>query len=661
MRNIRTPFDFYAALLVIYLVFSFAIRATYAAWILKLTGNLPPMLYLSVLKGVYFDLCAAVFLFAVTFFICLLTSKKIPSPLLRHLLVISLVPPCLLIIFSTFGELLFFHEFQARYNFIAVDYLVYTHEVIRNIWESYPTFWILVCITVVTAAIIYLLRRMARTVEQVSWFAQSRIVLFLGGAVLFVGFFVGSEEALLNSSPYWSREIGKNTLYALFAAYNRNSINFNEFYPSIDPKIASHISHEWLEEEGSEKEGDAIESKQLASEKEESIIRNVRDSGKRHRWNVVLVVMESMSANFMAAYGNTKNITPNLDRLAKNGMFFTKLYATGTRTVRGLEAIMLSLPPTPGQSILRRPDSDNMFNLGSVFRSLGYETQFLYGGYAYFDNMKEWFSSNHFEVIDRSDFKEEEIVFSNAWGVSDEDLFHKAIKNADVLYIHGKPFLQVIMTTSNHRPYTFPEGRIDLPSHSGRDGGVKYADYAIGKLISQAEKKAWYKDTLFVFVADHDASVAGGTDVPVRDFLIPMIIYNPKLVPAQRIEKLASQIDLAPTLLDFMNISYQSRFFGQSLLNAKAGRALLGTYQKVAWMKHGRMIILSPGKMVEKLDLDENGEVTARSLRRVSNFEEMDEDTRLTVSIYQTASELFHQGLSKLDRTYSPDINLREN
>jgi phosphoglycerol transferase MdoB-like AlkP superfamily enzyme len=388
------------------------------------------------------------------------------------------------------------------------------------------------------------------------------------------------------------------------------------------------------------------------------IVRNIRETGPAKPWNVVLVCMESMSARFMSAYGNTQGITPNLDRFANEGLFFSQLYATGTRTVRGLEAIILSLPLTPGQSILRRPDSGNLFNLGTVFRDQGYVTQFLYGGNAYFDNMREWFSSNQFDVIDEGNFSD--ITFSNAWGVSDEDLFNNAIKVADSLSEQKKPFLQVIMTTSNHRPYTFPEGRIDIPSHSGRDGAVKYADYAIGKLIADAEKKSWYKNTLFVFVADHNASVAGGTDIPIKDYLIPLIMYNPTLVKPQKIVKLASQIDLAPTLLDVMNVSYQSKFFGQSLLRAKAERALLGTYQKIAWMKPGEMIVLSPGKNVEKLTLNAEGEVTGRSQRRIAVESEMDEDTRLTVSIYQTASELFHKGLSKLDRHYSNDFNVRD-
>jgi phosphoglycerol transferase MdoB-like AlkP superfamily enzyme len=159
---------------------------------------------------------------------------------------------------------------------------------------------------------------------------------------------------------------------------------------------------------------------------------------------------------------------------------------------------MLSIPPTPGQSIVRRPGGTGVFNLGTIFRSRHYTTSFIYGGYSVFDNMGAFFSGNGFETIDQANFPKKEIHFSNAWGVSDEDLFRQAIKKADLDHGQGKKFFQYILTTSNHRPFTYPEGKIDIPSHTNREGAVKYSDYAIGEFIREAQKKAWFKDTIFV-------------------------------------------------------------------------------------------------------------------------------------------------------------------
>ena len=287
--------------------------------------------------------------------------------------------------------------------------------------------------------------------------------------------------------------------------------------------------------------------------------------------------MESMSARFMGAYDPKSQLTPYLDRFSKEGIFFRNMYATGTRTVRGLEAVTLSVPPTPGQSIIRRPNDDNLYSIGSVLQASGYKRSFLYGGHAYFDNMKAFYEANGFDIFDEPGLPKNEISFSNAWGICDEDLFHLAIREADRSYSDKRPFLQIVMTTSNHRPYTFPAGKIDL-APGEREGAIKYSDYAVGQLIKNSENKPWFANTLFVFVADHNASVGGGVDVPVADYLIPGIIYNPKLLSPQVVDTLGSQIDIVPTLLNLMGISYENHFFGHDLLHTTDERAFISNY-----------------------------------------------------------------------------------
>ena len=211
----------------------------------------------------------------------------------------------------------------------------------------------------------------------------------------------------------------------------------------------------------------------------------------------------------------------------------------------------LSLPPTPGRSIVKRLRNGNMFSLGSVFRSQGYDTAFIYSGYGYFDNMNAFFGNNGYRIVDRASVDKEDITFANAWGACDEDLFNWTLREADQGAKSGKPFHYFVMTTSNHRPFTYPDGRIDLPSKvSGRDGGVKYTDYAINKFLEDASKKPWFKNTIFVIVSDHCASVAGKSELPVQNYHIPLMIYAPggQIKPG-RVDTLMSQIDFPPTLL----------------------------------------------------------------------------------------------------------------
>lgn len=203
--------------------------------------------------------------------------------------------------------------------------------------------------------------------------------------------------------------------------------------------------------------------------------------------------MESMSTKYLReedAHG--AQFTPNLRRLAEQAAFFPNVYATGTRTVSGIEALTIAVPPLPGMSIVRRKGNENIYNIGSIFRRKGYKTEFIYGDVGFFDNMNYYFKNNGFEITDKTDFAKNEIRFANAWGISDEDLFEKVIKQADKRHQAGERFFQFVLTTSNHRSYTYPENAIDIPSGTGRNGAVKYADYAIGKFMEEASKKPWF-------------------------------------------------------------------------------------------------------------------------------------------------------------------------
>jgi phosphoglycerol transferase MdoB-like AlkP superfamily enzyme len=355
-----------------------------------------------------------------------------------------------------------------------------------------------------------------------------------------------------------------------------------------------------------------------------------------------MISVESLSGDFMAAFGNTKGITPALDALAGDSLFFTQLYSTGTRTVRGLEALSIGIPPTPGYSVVKRPNNENLFTIGSVFKSKGYEPIYFYGGYGYFDNMNYFFSNNGYTVIDRVGLAKEEIHHETIWGVADEDLFTLTLRELDGRYARKQPFFAQVMTTSNHRPYTYPAGRIDIPSGTGRDGAVKYTDWAIGDFIRRARTKPWFDDTVFVIVADHCASSRGTTDIPIERFHIPMLIYAPKHIPARRVETVASQIDVPPTILALLNMSYASRFFGQDILTAgqKYQRTLMANYQTVAYLEDGVLVELRPKGRVRVVDA-------------VSGQPRGDEATNkryvdAAIAYYQSASQAFRNGGLKL-------------
>lgn len=491
------------------------------------------------------------------------------------------------LLFDAVAEHLFWSEFYSRFNFIAVDYLIYTKEVIGNILESYPVGWILSGLLVLALG---MLRFFIAPPSLQPTFA-TRTKGFAAFVALSLSLFLASDPKQAHfEQSYVSQEVASNGIYNLFHAFRSNEINYSQFYTQHQSTDVEHRIRQLLDEDEAEFAGNAL------------LTREINPQGPELHKNVMLVVMESMSAEYLGAFGDKRGLTPNLDRLAREGLLFTQAYATGTRTVRGLEAISLSIPPTPGQSIVRRPDNQNLFSLGFVFRDKGYNTGFIYGGYGYFDNMNAFFAGNGFEVVDRTSMSAEEIHFANVWGVADDDLFARAIKEADASFAQGKPFMQLVMTTSNHRPFTYPEGRIDIPSKTGRAGGVKYADYSIGQLMQWVSKKPWYKDTVFVFVADHTSGAAGKVELDRENYHIPAIFYSPDFIKPSRYEAIMSQIDIGPILLGQLNFHYQSKFYGEDVVHDddEIPHAFISNYQKVALVKKDTVTVLEPNRQVEQ-------------------------------------------------------------
>ncbi len=241
---------------------------------------------------------------------------------------------------------------------------------------------------------------------------------------------------------------------------------------------------------------------------------------------------------------------------------------------------------------------------------------------------------------DQSSVDDAAISFHNAWGMADEDLYRLALYEADTDHHAGKPFFLQLMTTSNHRPYTYPDGRIDIPSGRGRDGAVKYSDYAIGQFLAAARSKPWFANTLFVFVADHTAGSAGKEDLPVANYQIPLFIYAPGQLPAGEFSEVTSQIDLAPTLLGLLNMDYTSTFFGRNVLRPDhaPGRALIGNYQHLGLFDGHDLAILSPQQRLRRHD-------DALGASRESQATATDPLLRRTIAYYQGASYAFQQGL----------------
>jgi phosphoglycerol transferase MdoB-like AlkP superfamily enzyme len=323
--------------------------------------------------------------------------------------------------------------------------------------------------------------------------------------------------------------------------------------------------------------------------------------------NLVIILQESLGAQFVSSLGGIP-ITPEIDKLTKEGWAFKRLYATGTRSVRGIEAVITGFTPTPSRAVVKLDKSQrDFFTIASLLKDNGYHTQFVYGGESHFDNMKSFFLGNGFtDIVDFDDIENPHFVAS--WGASDDDLYNQTDIELTKLHTENKPFFSLIFTSSNHDPFEIPQGIVTPIEYTDaqlqkydsnelrRHKAIQYADYSLGKFIANAKKRAYWEDTVFLIVADHDARANGRDLVPINNFHIPGVILNSGSKPILD-ERVVSQIDLAPTLLSIIGVTNYSPMLGQDLTNPTAsGRAMMQYAENFAYMIDNEVTILQPEK-----------------------------------------------------------------
>lgn len=583
------------------------------------------------LIGFFYDLVVGLFFAVPVLFYCwLMKDSWYVKKFSRSVLFVLFTFYSLILIMIGVSEITFWVEFNVRFNFIAVDYLIYTTEVVGNIWESYNVPVILAGVALLSAIAVFLMRQYVFASQHTHMRFFKRTIWFLSILIVTAaGYFLVNNRIKNFSNNNFVNELAGNGTYEFGAAYWNNEIDYDKFYVVHDNKKNIAILKQMLNTPGVQFINDSL-----------SVERKVKSDSPEKKMNLVLVSVESLSGDYLKRFGNEHNITPFLDSLSYEGLFFSNFYASGTRTVRGLEALSLAIPPTPGQSIVRRPKNEQLFTIGNVLNAKGYDVKYIYGGNSFFDNMEYFFSNNGYEVVDQKSIPESMIHHKTVWGVADEDAFDKAIQECDKTYKEGKLFFNHIMTVSNHRPYTYPEGRIDIPpsSHS-MDGAVKYTDYAIHRFIQQARSKPWFANTIFVIVSDHCSRSAGKTDLPINRYHIPCLIYSPGFIQPKEDKRLMSQIDLAPTLLGLLNLNYTSKFLGYDINKVPAGkeRLFISTYQDMGYVKSDTLTILSPQKKISTFKID----FKTGAARKIENNPLLSDEA---VAWYQTAGFLFHSG-----------------
>ena len=493
----------------------------------------------------------------------------------------------------------FINQYDLRPNIWFIEYLKYPDEVFSTLFKAYKL-QLFVGIVITISACYFLYRKLKKSMHEtryIKWYVSllSIPVIFilclsavrstLDHRAVNPGTVAFSSDPLVNTLPLSSVY---TVMYAVYQLKDEQK-ELRPYGNMSDENVIAEIRKNMVLDE------DLFVSNDLPT-----LHKHLTETGQEKRKNLVIILVESLGAEFVGKLGGLP-LTPNIDSLAEQGLWFDKLYATGTRSVRGIEAVISGYLPTTARSIVKQPKSQSeFFTIASVLKKQAYRTSFIYGGEGQFDNMAAFFSGNGFErIIDQDNYVDP--VSYGSWGVPDEDLFKKAHEEFTQANKKNEPFFSLVFTASNHSPYDFPDGRVELyeqPKET-KNNAARYTDFAIGQFIENARQSDYWNDTVFLIIADHNSRVYGSNLVPIEGFHIPALILG-EGIEANTISRVSSQIDMLPTLLSLIGVEAEIPAIGIDMtrkdIESIPGRAIMQYSGNQAYMEEEKVVILSPGK-----------------------------------------------------------------
>jgi phosphoglycerol transferase MdoB-like AlkP superfamily enzyme len=479
--------------------------------------------------GVYHDLWA---------FLLVSTPVGLTLLLLPRAARFVLFVVCAVILVITFAEMFFWWEFASRLNRLVFHYLLFPHEVLVFLEDQFYVSVFLIPALAVT----YLVYRIVRGGSSLQLESRRVVLAGLGLAacgVLWVQPWEFSDSRRVNAMA------GNGYLGVLRAAVTDERRWHGEYWHPdevyADPQPAPP-----------------------------PVAPTMSASGIKH---LVLIVEESFGGAVWRDPQLRERYLPEFSRLMRSGMYFSRLYATGSRTTRGLEAILNAYPPLPGIAVTQRPGFADLPSLPRALAENGFYNIFVYGGWPGFSNFSQyWQAIGYAEQTSRHDFPK--ATFETSWGVADEDLFARVrAEMSRLTAIQDRVFLTTL-TVSHHRPFDFPADRVGFSASERRsEYALAYADWALGDFLDNAQADPWFAETLFVVVADHGPKIFGSGPIPVEGFRVPMVFYSPGNIDPVEVDHIGSTMSLAVTLLNLLGLQSSEALYGMDLLRHREGIA----------------------------------------------------------------------------------------
>jgi phosphoglycerol transferase MdoB-like AlkP superfamily enzyme len=601
MRVAKKLFKYYLLIISIFLIGRLALFILY----FDRFSNDNVNYWLSFLYGLKLDTIVASMLLIIPLIILSFSPKamaKISNLFLRLYFLVVLG----FLIYMENATFPFFNQYDVRPNFKFVEYLEYPVEVFHMIIADFKLPLTIAFVMIGIFSWFFMKSTKNSFVDVLQSPLKSRALWFLPLAILlFIGIrsSFGHRPANISDAMYSSNrilnEVTKNSLYSVGYA-----IYANKMYATKAIKLYGKMPIDEALARMQKRLG--VTANDLNSSSPFRRLEKSHFKTEKKR-NLVIFLQESLGYQFVSP-----QITPNLLALKKESLWFNDAYSNGTRSVRGIAGVTSGFLAVPGKGVVKRTKSqNNFFTFAKLLKPLGYHNMFLYGGEARFDNMRSWFLGNGFdEVVEQKDYKNP--AFVATWGVSDEDLVKKANERFSALYAKKRPFAALMFSSSNHSPFDIPAGRIEEVKKGKKcvENAVKYADYAIGEFFKEAKKLPYYKDTIFVVIADHNIRVYGDDVVPVNMFHISALILG-EGVEAKEHNNLTSQADVLATALDYLGGDFEYPILGNSIFSDnKKDINLMQFNENYALRVGNKVAVVQPNKPAQTFEYRDEHLVT---------------------------------------------------
>lgn len=538
------------------------------------------------------------------------------------------------------ADIPYFNQFYDRFSVGAFEWMESYKIVISMIFQE-PKYFLFIIPFILLEIVFYILLKkifeQENETQKINFFLNTFVsLIFL--AIVFLGIRGRIEEKspIRIGTAYFSNnsflnKLGLNPSFTLIRSYLDSKDEDNRVVKFMDDKLAIEMVQKNL----------GITKTQYNS----PIAREVQpDTLLSAQPNVVLIIMESMSAAKMKRHGSTEELTPFLDSLSHNSIYFENIYTAGKHTFNGIFSTLFSFPALYRQHSMK---TNNQYDgISTSLLKNGYSTTYFTTHDSQFDNIEGFLRSNNFQnVISQSDYPASEV--KTTLGVPDDFMFRFSIPKINELSERENPFFVTFMTTSDHSPFYVPE-YFQPKAKAIESQIVQYADWSLQQFIQLASKEAWFNNTIFVFVADHGAAIDAKYDISLNYFHTPLIIYAPEIFKGNQVhQKIGSQIDVYPTVMGLIKQKYVNNTLGIDLLNEERKFTIINDDDKVGILDTDYLCIMkNNGAKLELYKYKEQDK---------SNYFDQEQEKALEMADYAKSNMQVHQIMISEGRTTLKD------